>query len=335
MALALPCRSTRAWKAPLARPHPQQWFSPVRCSGSRPPAAIHRNSYFGLGVAGAAWKLARMSSRLPFRCGYASFGTGRAVHSEAAPPAEEPPRIPAIVDLFEMLARERRNLPAMRPELADVLLAKLERVQASDFGIGPDICQQLPPSAAVGYIEVGQTREVTLCVFVLKKGASLPLHDHPGMHVFGRLLFGRMLAVSFDLEPLPHPPAPASPLPPTPEGFPPAPPAAPRRHARVYETEVYGPEPRTYSLSPSAGNLHYLEALEDCCFFDVVTPPYDASQGRDCTYYFAHIDLKLASKGEFCPVEVYQPRGFYTHPLPYKGPRPDWLQALRAPSDWV
>jgi len=70
----------------------------------------------------------------------------------------------------------------MPPELADVLLAKLEHVQASDFGIGPDICQQLPPSAAVGYIEVGQTREVTLCVFVLKKGASLPLHDHPGMH---------------------------------------------------------------------------------------------------------------------------------------------------------
>ncbi|OLP93429.1 2-aminoethanethiol dioxygenase [Symbiodinium microadriaticum] len=96
-----------------------------------------------------------------------------------------------------MLARERRNLPAMRPELADVLLAKLERVQARLFE-GPDICQQLPPSAAVGYIEVGQTREVTLCVFVLKKGASLPLHDHPGMHVFGRLLFGRMLAVSVD-----------------------------------------------------------------------------------------------------------------------------------------
>ncbi|OLQ06606.1 hypothetical protein AK812_SmicGene10061 [Symbiodinium microadriaticum] len=60
---------------------PLQWISPSCCDP----------------------QLARMSSRLPFRCGYASFGTGRAVHSEAAPPAEEPPRIPAIVDLFEVL----------------------------------------------------------------------------------------------------------------------------------------------------------------------------------------------------------------------------------------
>ena len=40
---------------------------------------------------------------------------------------------------------------------------------------------------------------------------------------------------------------------------------------------------RTYWLGPEAGNVHYLEALEDCCFFDVVSPPYSPQEGRDCT----------------------------------------------------
>jgi len=38
-------------------------------------------------------------------------------------------------------------------------------------------------------------------------------------------------------------------------------------------------------LHPRDGNVHRLEAETACAFFDVLTPPYDASQGRGCTYY--------------------------------------------------
>jgi len=268
--------------------------------------SARRPFYFSLGLAAAHMNCRR------FAGGRASFSQAGSEGDAKRPRPQQP-----LLDLFEILHRERRQMTAMTSPMCEAILSQLDQVEARDFGIGPEVCQQLPAGADVGYMEVGVSQEVTLCLFVLKKGASIPLHDHPGMHVFGRLLFGQMHAVSFDLELAGQVSTSSSPRLQSR-------PAA--QWAQVHETEVYGPAPRTYWLTPSSGNLHYLHAAEDCCFFDVVAPPYDAANGRDCTYYNAHVDLINAAKGERCRVEVYQPRGFYTHPLPYRGPRPNWSE---------
>lgn len=100
--------------------------------------------------------------------------------------------------LFELLNQERPNMLAMPSDLQQKILLAVDQLQADDLGVGPEILQH--PGLKVGYIDVEQTPEYTLCMFALKKGAHIPLHDHPQMYVFGRLLFGVMRVVSAPAE---------------------------------------------------------------------------------------------------------------------------------------
>ncbi|CAE8719567.1 unnamed protein product, partial [Polarella glacialis] len=86
------------------------------------------------------------------------------------------------------------------------------------------------------------------------------------------------------------------------------------RLARLHSAKVMGPQSTTYSLAPEEGNLHQLEALEDCAFFDIVTPAYDASLGRDCTYYAVTpqaVDTRLYA------LSLFKPSAFTTQLLVY------------------
>merc|ERR1712232_741163 len=67
-----------------------------------------------------------------------------------------------------------------------------------DLGVDPSDVTRM--RAKVCYQEVYAGPSMTMCVFLLRAGGVIPLHDHPGMHVFGRLLFGRMRSISLDLE---------------------------------------------------------------------------------------------------------------------------------------
>lgn len=100
-------------------------------------------------------------------------------------------------------------------------------------------------------------------LFRVPAGHTLPLHDHPGMHVIFRTLWGRLRVEAFDwaLE------FPGSGL------------------ARLaYKRECDGGV-APILLEPHRGNLHRIEALEDCAFIDVLSPKYDPAQGRKCSYY--------------------------------------------------
>eukprot|EP00434_Breviolum_minutum_P011780 symbB.v1.2.010395.t1/scaffold681.1/size173109/3 len=82
----------------------------------------------------------------------------------------------------------------MSPTLQQKIWSAVDRLEAKDLGVGPETLAV--PGLKVGYIDVAQTPEYTLCMFALRKGAHIPLHDHPGMYVFGRHLFGLMRVVS-------------------------------------------------------------------------------------------------------------------------------------------
>jgi len=115
------------------------------------------------------------------------------------------------------------------------------------------------------------------------------------MHVFGKLLLGKMRVRSFDLE------------------------AADKKRffvASLHSDDVLGPDPVTYSLGPQNGNLHELEALENCAFFDVLTPSYYSWAGRDCNYYEREGELE---NGKYIIAPTY-PANFSMDDLPYRGP---------------
>merc|ERR1740121_2693218 len=146
---------------------------------------------------------------------------------------------------------------------------------------------------------------MTLCIFVLRRGAKIPLHDHPDMHVFGRLLFGRLRVRSYD----PEDPEPWSWAQSWEDPFG----GSGARRAKLRSDSIVGPAPTTYSLQPGAGNIHELEALEDSAFFDVLTPSCDPRGERDCTYY----SRDGPEDAQSCVLTPTEPIGFYMDSLRY------------------
>mmetsp|Transcript_5610 Transcript_5610/g.10013 ORF Transcript_5610/g.10013 Transcript_5610/m.10013 type:complete len:238 (+) Transcript_5610:98-811(+) len=180
---------------------------------------------------------------------------------------------------------------------AAVLRERLNALRAEDLGVNPSDAASIRSRSGVAYQEVYGGPEMTVCIFLLRAGAWIPLHDHPGMTVFGRLLFGKMRVVSFDLLP------------------------STRGQERVAlarrrSDEIMGPEPVTYGLGPEEGNLHELQALESCAFLDVLSPPYDPDSGRDCTYY----RLEGALHGDTCALVPTNAVGFGMETQAYRGP---------------
>jgi len=98
-------------------------------------------------------------------------------------------------------------------------------------------------------------------VFLLPRGAAIPLHDHPGMHVLTRVLRGRLRVEAFDWV---------------------GEPGGRARPAFAGELAA-GPGPGVYRTGPRDGNLHRIEALEDAAFVDLFLPYYGPD--RPCTYY--------------------------------------------------
>ena len=96
-------------------------------------------------------------------------------------------------------------------------------------------------------------------VFPLRRGAVLPLHDHPAMTVVSKVLAGRLRVESFQWTDR------AAGL------------------ARELGAEEIDEESEPLVFGPEPERLHRIAALTDCAFIDVFAPYYDAA--RPCRYY--------------------------------------------------
>lgn len=104
-----------------------------------------------------------------------------------------------------------------------------------------------------------------MAVFVLPPGSAIPLHDHADMFVISRVLWGRLEVREYDLLTKRWS---------TDEGL-----VALRGETSFTE------EGETRALTPTKGNLHSFHASDWTAVFDVLVPPYDPQDGRDCRYY--------------------------------------------------
>ncbi|THG00558.1 hypothetical protein TEA_023085 [Camellia sinensis var. sinensis] len=106
-------------------------------------------------------------------------------------------------------------------------------------------------------------------IFCLPPSAVLPLHNHPGMTVFSKLLFGTMHIKSYDWA-----------VDVTSDANPPG-----VRLAKVQVNSDFT-APNTSILYPAdGGNMHCFTALTPCAVLDVLGPPYCDPEGRHCAYY--------------------------------------------------
>nr|CAB3485806.1 unnamed protein product [Digitaria exilis] len=116
-----------------------------------------------------------------------------------------------------------------------------------------------------------QCNNFTIAVFFVPFGTVMPLHDHPDMTVFSKVLMGSARLEAYDW----------------------VPPRIMWRHGswmlaeKVRDHNVTKAS-GTWMLFPDGGgNLHRFVTTEEehCAFLDVLTPPYAPAEQRRCTYY--------------------------------------------------
>jgi len=126
--------------------------------------------------------------------------------------------------------------------------------------------QWCPP---ITYLHIHECQDYAIGIFCLPKYANIPLHNHPEMTVFSRLLYGNMHVKSFDVVAVPAGDIKAG--------------QCAVKPVRDSQMDAAG-EPSVLFPS-SGGNIHSFTAVTDCAVLDVLLPPYAQGEGRDCTYY--------------------------------------------------
>ncbi|XP_034415279.1 2-aminoethanethiol (cysteamine) dioxygenase a [Cyclopterus lumpus] len=210
------------------------------------------------------------------------------------------------------------------------LISLVTAVRAADLKIAPRNTK--PSSGAAGlhsppvtYMHICETEAFSMGVFLLRTGASIPLHDHPGMNGMLKVLYGKVSLRCFDklednLTTAPH--------------F--EPPLAPFQTASLRRTVLrsvaeYSEESGPCLLTPLRDNLHQIETVEGpAAFLDILAPPYNPDDGRDCHYYQA---LQTVAEGgtdgksgeeqqgeDAWLLEIPQPEDFWCGGEPYPGP---------------
>lgn len=141
------------------------------------------------------------------------------------------------------------------------------------------------PGAPIGYHPIYSDDLLSISIFVLPAGACIPLHDHPGMTVLSKILFGALDVTSYDMPgSMLTPPKPPNPFDLFGGG------GGKKRSRRRLLCEaasrrsVAAPCP-TLRLDAGIGNIHEFTAREHTAIFDVLTPPYNEFAGRSCHYY--------------------------------------------------
>ncbi|MDF1665348.1 MAG: hypothetical protein P1V97_26540 [Planctomycetota bacterium] len=105
--------------------------------------------------------------------------------------------------------------------------------------------------------------DINAGLFMVPKGHRIPLHDHPQMTVFFRVLWGHLELKAYDWD----------------QRFPFEGLANPRSHVQLDGAS------QTQLVRPELNNIHAILALSDCAFVDLFAPPYCADSGRSCSNY--------------------------------------------------
>lgn len=206
------------------------------------------------------------------------------------------------------------------PVQFEKLLDLTEKVNEEEVGLNSEKKRQ-KSDAPVTFINLYEGRLFTMGIFIIRKGNSLPLHDHPGMIGVCKPLFGTIHLKSFQKVE-------------TPEYF-------RNNHLKglviakqVQDKSIrYQDGGRCQVLTPRFENFHAISAItEDAAIFDILAPPY--SNTRDCSYYKEvalqeqnSYGLELSSsdreKGLTILKQVLQPMDFYCDSEEYTGPAID------------
>ncbi|KAK9272203.1 hypothetical protein L1049_002574 [Liquidambar formosana] len=171
------------------------------------------------------------------------------------------------------------------PPPADVerLRLVLDSMKPDDVGLSPEMPYFTMPvtqrGPAITYLHIHECDKFSIGIFCLPPSGIIPLHNHPGMTVFSKLLFGTMHIKSYDwvVDAPCTATVNANHAAMEPPGI---------QLAKVKVDSDFTAPCNTSILYPAAGgNMHCFKALTACAVLDVLGPPYSDPNGRHCTYY--------------------------------------------------
>ncbi|CAA2963985.1 plant cysteine oxidase 2 [Olea europaea subsp. europaea] len=173
------------------------------------------------------------------------------------------------------------------PEKIQTLVAVLDKISQADVDLRPNMLffdgNRAP---IITYLQLHECDKFSIGIFCLPPSSVIPLHNHPGMTVFSKLLFGTMHIKSYDWldtkdkgDANPDGVAPvANHSNSYPDGL---------RPAKLKVNSEFTAHCSTSVLYPTdGGNMHCFTAKTACAVLDVLGPPYCDPEGRHCQYYF-------------------------------------------------
>ncbi|PIA62550.1 hypothetical protein AQUCO_00200514v1 [Aquilegia coerulea] len=233
---------------------------------------------------------------------------------------------PSIVQLLYQTCKEvfANGGAGVIPSPQDVERVRfvLDSLKPEDVGLTQDMPYfkeiEKKGTPRIAYLHVYECDKFSIGIFCLPPSGVIPLHNHPGMTVFSKLLFGSMHIKSYDWVTN----APQI----TQENLKDSQIQPPGTRLAKVNTDSVFTAPNTSILYPAAGgNMHCFTAMTSCAVLDVLGPPYSDKEGRHCMYYR---DVRCASiSGDAVPLPL---------PLPVnERENYAWLEEKEKPQNFV
>lgn len=190
----------------------------------------------------------------------------------------------------------------------------LDFMKPEDVGLREDLDffktkNSVQGNTRVTYATIHRCQNFSLCIFFLPETAVIPLHNHPEMTVFNKLLLGTMAIKAYDWVDTFNGRYTASST------------SKMRRLAKLKANTTFTAPCDTSVLYPtSGGNIHEFRAITPCVFLDVIGPPYSHDDGRDCSYY-KDTPCTVSSDGEEFKDVKNEGRGY------------GWLEEIEIPQE--
>lgn len=217
-------------------------------------------------------------------------------------------------------------------EKIERLKAVLDGITGADVGVTPNMQyfreQKTEGFPRIAYIQIYECDKFSIGLFCLPPSAVIPLHNHPEMTVFSKLLFGTMHIKSLDWVNDAPDKTVLNVKPPDANGVI----SAGARLSKVKVDTNFTAPCNTSILYPTdGGNMHCFMAVTQCAVLDVLGPPYNDSEGRYCAYYLEYPFAGFSADGISVPDEDTEgyawlqerekPEGLAVYGMPYCGPK--------------